>query len=171
MVQAPNPKLSLPVNTVHLSELFLDASDASASQQKLTSPSQQHHHLLHTHSPKQGTYEYSLTFSCNNCRWTACMTSERLYFHSADIFAFCERSFESLLLQKWNRRWRTDTTPPTGTCQVDLQLPLYALKLTILHEPEHFFTRTLFQLLKIWWICQGDHFWKHFINTRDIQKW
>lgn len=39
VVQAPNPKLSFPVNTVHLSELFLDALDASASEQKLTSPS------------------------------------------------------------------------------------------------------------------------------------
>lgn len=44
-------------------------------------------------------YEYSLIFSCNYCRWTACNTSESVYFHSAEILAFWGGSgiFESLL--------------------------------------------------------------------------
>lgn len=99
-VQTSNPRSNFPVNMVHLPELFLDASDASfpTAEINFTLPLSSVITSSKLTPQNQRRYEYSLTFSCNNCRWTACNTSESLCFHSAEILAFWGGSgiFESL---------------------------------------------------------------------------
>lgn len=99
-VQTSNPRSNFPVNMVHLPELFLDTSDASfpTADINFTLPLSSVITSSKLTPQNQRRYEYSLTFSCNDCRWTACNTSESLYFHSAEIPPFWGGSgiFESL---------------------------------------------------------------------------
>ena len=126
---APNPRSSFPVNVVHLLELFLDASDASflTAEINFTLPLSSIITSSKLTPQNQRRYEYSLTFSCNDCRWTACITSERLYFHSADILAFWGRSgiFESLLSKnEVGDEEQIPHHPHRDMSGSDLQLPL-----------------------------------------------
>lgn len=139
VVQAPNPRSSFPINMVHLLELFLDASDAS-------SPTAEINFTLFLSSfttsskltpQNQGTYEYSLTFSCNDCRWTACITSESTFLVQTFLLSVKDLAFLShcCLLQKEikiKNRYHTTHRDMPGS---ELQLPQCGLQPTILQVP------------------------------------
>lgn len=153
-VQTWNPRLNFPVNMVHLPELFLDASDASfpTAEINFTLPLSSVITSSKLTPQNQRRYEYSLTFSCDDCRWTPCNTSESLYFHSAEILAFWGGSgiFESLRSIK-NEVGDEEQIPYNshrGMSGSDLQLSLCGFTIDTLANAQAFLHRDYFKCLR-----------------------